>query len=163
MNVEIRIIDLSLPEKIANDNDAVLYFGKKGKIPPEYVKEFMVEERLKEFDDDDTIIIEGTGDDYRFYNYCCINDGCEGDKKSHFVKKREKYALFPELCESCGQPEKLLGQKVNFVGKFTMSPPAERKQMLLKRSKEHHKKHIAENKREMLGGSLPGRFRKKKK
>ena len=73
MKTRISICNIAEPKRLADDNDAVLYFGKAGEIDVDDIKQWMLDEgELNKVPDDKTIIIEGIGDAERFYNFCCI-------------------------------------------------------------------------------------------
>lgn len=85
------------------------------------------------------------------YKYACLNDECDNNGFQFIIKSASQLNQ-KEYCETCGCPIKLMGQVVygNIGGKFIGSTPVERKQMLLKRSKEHfNNSGLADRKRSL--------------
>lgn len=82
------------------------------------------------------------------YNYCCINDDCEETQNFHIIKEEEDGDI-PEYCLTCKEELKLMGEvPYGGIGKFKMSSPNEKRQILKKRSREHFQKHIKDRQRE---------------
>lgn len=86
------------------------------------------------------------------YNYWCSNPSgnCSLRQNQHIIKD-ESIAKKKEFCIECGSELKLLGTlgTMNFNGMSLMTKD-QQAQVMKKRSHEHYKKHIEENKREMI-------------
>ena len=84
----------------------------------------------------------------RKYKYYCLNDDCEED--FIIIEKPESEKDKKEYCPTCGSELKLMGEFAYSVGKYRMMTSQERKESLLKRSKDHYNKKLKEKKEEML-------------
>lgn len=85
------------------------------------------------------------------YNCCCTNSRCTLDCVDVQVQKENEKEKVNDVCAECGKKLKVLGIKL-FGGflKFETLSPAEKKKVLKKRSHEHFKKKLLDQKIEMV-------------
>lgn len=81
------------------------------------------------------------------YNVCCLNTNCELGKKFSFqMEIDEREDNDEQICPCCGETIKIIGEVTYIGGDFSNLPSSQKKESLVKRSREHFKKHIKEKK-----------------